>query len=241
MVSALSEIPGVDVYVSAPNGNRSATSHCLTLRVPVLIDEAQVEGAVYAEKLSGQPADCVKSALKRLPAERGVKIDAVFAGVNHGSNIGDDVYYSGTIGAAAEGIFAGIPAVAFSVGNHNPSMAELENTRTLIKEVAQKIVPTMDGTMLLNVNFPNCMPEEIKGMKVTRLGPREYDERYEVMQNHRGQKYFWYQGDMVMYQGLPEDVDVMADQAGYVTLTPVRFRMTYDEKMAELEKFDLKF
>ena len=111
-----------------------------------------------------------------------ISIDAVFSGINHGGNIGTDVYYSGTLAAAAEGALCKLPAVAVSVGTHNPTREMLDNCRTIIEDVAGRIISKMEPGNILNINFPPIPPSELKGLKVTRLGPREYNEKFELLE-----------------------------------------------------------
>ena len=227
LVKALSRVPGNRVYVSAPDGQRSACGHGITMTVPIVVrDGADVEGAVWAQALSGTPADCVKFGISRLKKEQNVDIDVVFSGINHGGNIGSDVFYSGTVSAAAEGVLCHVPAVAMSVGTPSPTTEMLKNCAAMAEQLCRQVIPTLDRRTVVNINYPGIPPEEIKGVKVTRLGPREYAERFDLMENPKGQKYYWYCGDMVVYNNLPEDLDVMADQDGYVSVTPLQLDLT---------------
>ena len=236
LVKTISELDGVRVYVSAPESNRSAAGHSISTGQAIMLNSASVPGAEYAETLSGMPADCTKTALKRLKKDMGVDIDVVFSGINHGSNLGTDVYYSGTVGAAAEALLCGVPAVAFSVDNRRPPAWLFEKCKDIIVNICRNTVPELSGNTLLNVNFPD-IPEDgdFAGIMITKLGPREYVERFDIRTNPRGEKYFWYSGEAVRYEGLPEDTDVMAHQNGYVTVTPVRLDNT-DYELREAMK-----
>ena len=227
LVKALSEVPGNKVYVSAPDGQRSACGHGITMTAPIIVnDNVSVEGAVWAQALSGTPADCVKFGMKRLKKEQNVDIDVVFSGINQGGNIGSDVLYSGTVSAAAEGVLCGVPAVALSVGTSSPSTEMFENCAKIVAQLCEKAIPDIDKLTVINVNYPPLPPSEIKGIKVTKLGPREYAEKFDLLENPKGQKYYWYCGDMVVYNGLPDDYDVMAQQDGYVSVTPLQLDLT---------------
>lgn len=241
LVDALSKVPGNKVYVSAPNGQRSACGHGISMHDMIRVFEEEVPGAVWAQSISGTPADCVKFGIRRLRKEFGVEIDVVFSGINHGGNIGSDVHYSGTVSAAAEGLLCGVPAVAVSVGTHTPTDKMLEDCAQLIQEVCVKAVPEIEKTTLLNVNFPAVPLEEIRGLRVTRLGPREYDESFDILVNPRGQKYYWYSGKLVEYTGLGDDVDTMAQQDGYVSITPLKLDMTDYELREKVKSWDLQF
>ena len=219
LTEALSAVPGCRVFVSAPNGQRSACGHGISMNDMIRVFEGKVPGAVMAQSISGTPADSVKFGIRRLRSEFGIEVDAVFSGINHGGNIGSDVHYSGTVSAAAEGLLCGVPAVAVSV----------------------KAVPEMERTTLLNVNLPAIPLRDMKGLKVTRLGPREYDENFDILVNPREEKYFWYSGKLVEYSGLAEDLDTMAQQDGYVSVTPLKLDMTDHELREKVKKWDLQF
>ncbi len=239
LVDTLASIDGVNVYVCAPDGERSAASHSIsTTRGPVMVVEEEVPGAVWARALSGTPADCVKFAIKKLRQE-GIEFDVVFSGINHGSNIGSDVLYSGTASAAAEALLCRVPGIAMSLDRRRPKPEQLENMRPMILDLVKKAVPAIDSHTLLNVNYPGCRPEEIRGMKITRMGPREYNETFEIQESPRKQKYFWYSGTVVHYEGLPEDLDIMAHQDNYITVTPLKLDLTDLDMLDTVTGWDL--
>ncbi len=241
LVKALAAVPGVKVYVSAPDGQRSACGHGITMTSPIFIDDnVEVEGAVWAQALSGTPADCVKFGIKRLKKEKNIDIDVVFSGINHGGNIGSDVFYSGTVSAAAEGVLCGVPAVAMSVGTSAPSVEMLENCAKIVGQLCEKAIPDINKRTVLNVNYPPVPPAEVKGIKVTKLGPREYAEKFELLENPKGQQYYWYCGDMVVYEDLPADYDVMAQQDGYASITPLQLDLTNHELREKVSKWGLE-
>ena len=241
LTAALAAVPGNQVYVSAPDGQRSACGHGISMLEVLKIYRREVPGAVWARSVSGTPADCVKFGIKHLKKEMGVDIDVVFSGINHGGNIGSDVHYSGTVSAAAEGILCGVPAVAVSVGTHTPTDEMLENCTKLIQDISIKAVPNLDRKTLLNVNFPPVKPDEIRGLRVTRLGPREYNENFEVLKNPRGQEYCWYSGEIVRFEGLDEDTDTEAQQEGYISITPLQLDMTDYSMGNQVRAWNLKF
>ena len=102
-------------------------------------------------------------------------------------------------------------------------------------------MPTLAKDTVLNVNFPDVPPSELKGLKVCRLGSREYREQFDIMTNPRGEKYYWYTGGLVHYEGLPEDMDVMAHQDGYVSVTPLKMDVTDYSMIGAVEKWELKY
>ena len=242
LIRALQGVEGAKIYVCAPDGQRSASGHSITSAGgPIFLHDVEIPGVEWAVSTSGTPADCVKSGIKMLKHHHDIEIDVVFAGINHGSNIGTDVYYSGTVSAAFEGAFNHVPSVAVSVGTHHPTEEQLANCETLIRDLCSRVVPGLGQHTVLNVNFPNVPPEKLKGLRVCRLGPREYNEKFDILTNPRGEKYFWYTGTTVRYEGLPEDLDVIAHQDGYVSITPMKMDVTDYSLLDSVEAWDLKF
>ena len=240
LIKALSEVPDIKIYVFAPDGERSATGHGITMSVPIMVKDEYIKGTEKAYSLSGTPADCVKFGIRHLRRQCDIVIDAVFAGINHGGNIGSDVFYSGTLAAAAEGALCNVPAVAVSIDTQRPTPEMFDNCKTIIKDVAYRIIPEMKIGSLLNINFPAIPPAKIKGIKVTRLGPREYNEKFDLLENPKERKYYWYCGDVVVYDDLPDEVDVMAHQQGYVTVTPLKMDLTDFELRKKVSEWNLK-
>ena len=239
LVKALGQIPENTVYVSAPDGQRSACGHGITMTAPIMIDDnVSVEGAEWAQALSGTPADCVKFGIRRLKRELDVDIDMVFSGINHGGNIGSDVFYSGTVSAAVEGVLCGVPSVALSVGTSSPTGEMLENCARIVSQICTN-ADQISKLDVLNINYPPISPEKIKGVRVTRLGPREYNEKFDIIENPKGQKYYWYCGDMVVYNDLSEEFDVIAQQDGYVSVTPLQLDLTNYELRKKVEGWNL--
>ena len=242
LVDILTSLPGTRVYVWAPDSQRSANAHAISTSKPILLYEADVLEHVECQwAISGTPVDCVKAGIKRLKSEEGIDIDLVFSGINHGSNLGTDVLYSGTVSAAAEGVLCGVPSVALSVGSSRPTPEMLKNFATIVEDICTRVYMLMDKKTLININFPDCPPEDIKGIKVARLGPREYIEKFDIQESPRGQKYYWYSGEMVHYEGLPEDIDVAAYQDGYITVTPMQLDLTAYEQRDKVSAWDLKY
>ncbi len=240
LVGALSGVAGNKVYVCAPDGQRSACGHGISMREMIRVHDEEVQGAEMALSVSGTPADAVKFGIRHLKKVHGISIDVVFSGINHGGNIGSDVHYSGTVSAAAEGLCCGVPAVAVSVGTHRPTGDMLQNCVTVIQEICAKALPELAPTTLLNVNVPALAADEIKGLRVTKLGPREYDESFEILLNPRKEKYFWYSGKLVEFTDLEADTDTLAQQEGYVSITPLKLDLTDYALLDAVRKWDLQ-
>jgi len=235
LVKALSAI--AKVYVCAPDTQKSACGHGITVAAPITVKEVKMEGAVKAWKISGTPADCVKLAIKNLLQEE-IKIDLVYSGINHGPNLGTDTLYSGTVSGAIEGSICGIPSIAVSANSHHPE--HFEGCAAIAVQSVEIALKNLDTKTVLNINVPDLPMEEIKGLKITRLGAREYDEYFDMRLNPSGQTYVWYAGTPLWYENLPEDIDVIALQNGYASITPLQFDLTNHQLIEEVKTWGLK-
>lgn len=235
---------GHDVTVVCPDRERSATGHGLTLHQPIRADmvESVFHPSVKAWACSGTPSDCVKLALWALLDS---PPDLVLSGINHGSNLGTDVLYSGTVSAAMEGVIEGIPSIAFSLASaasseFQPAAAFAES---LVAQLAKQPLPEL---LLLNVNVPAVQDEAIVGVKVTRQGVRRYIDVFEKRLDPRGKTYYWLAGELleevaetpVTDQAL---TDVQAIRDNYITLTPLQYNLTSTTGLTSLKnrKFDV--
>ena len=222
LVTALTERAGADVYVVAPDGQRSAASHAITLRSPVSAWPVAFSGAADAYAIDGTPADCVAVGLKLLK-RKGVEIDMVFAGINHGSNVGTDTVYSGTVGAAMEGSIQGYPSVAVSVDSHQAT--HFEYACDLAVDTVLKTGGKWDSSITLNINTPDLPPDEIKGVCCTVLGKREYINDVQV-ETEGEVTTFVYGGDAVLYKSDANHYDVIAIENRYASISPLQKDMT---------------
>lgn len=225
------------VYVTAPHTQRSASGHSITIIRSLGIREVPFDFAALALEVDGTPADCVKLGIHYLQ-QKEIPIDLVFSGINHGGNLGTDTLYSGTVGAAMEGAFLGFPAVAVSINSHFPDdfgyAAELASE--LCRNNGHKMTP---GTVL-NVNVPNLPKEEIKGIRLTRLGRREYEEAFREEEAENGVRRFRYTARPVFYENLPADIDVIAMQEGYATVTPLHYDLTEYRLIDEMKQWGIE-
>lgn len=223
LVKALSA--EANVYVAAPHHQRSASGHSISIGKTIEIREVSFDNAKLAFEIEGTPADCTRLGLGILK-DRGIKIDAVFSGINHGGNLGTDTYYSGTVGAAREGSFCGIPSVAVSVNDH--AAIEFEAACQAAVNILRENIPTLDPNIVLNVNSPHLPPEQILGTLYTRLGPREYEEMFELCKSAalEGKMAYRYSGAPVVYDNKDLSIDVIAMQENYLSITPLRWENT---------------
>jgi 5'-nucleotidase len=213
-----------DIYVCAPDTQRSGTGHGITITARVTVTAYDIPQAKKAYMMSGTPADCVKMGLDLL-ANEGIEIDAVFSGINNGGNIGTDTLYSGTVSAALEGSVCGLPAVAVSVNSITPKHYELATALAL--KAARLDFPSIDSKLVLNINVPDLPPSEVKGVKVTGIGLRGYYNWNVMSRDENGQITLQYGGDPIYYNELDADSnDVGASQDGYATITPIHFDLT---------------
>ncbi|SHE23106.1 5'/3'-nucleotidase SurE [methanotrophic endosymbiont of Bathymodiolus puteoserpentis (Logatchev)] len=209
-----------DISVVAPDKNRSAASNSLTLEMPLRAHE-MANGFI---KVDGTPTDCVHLAITGLLKE---EPDMVFAGINHGANLGDDVLYSGTVAAATEGRFLGLPAVAMSMVSSNPQhFASAVNVAQIILQ--RLLDQPLAKDILLNVNVPDLPWSEIKGFQSTRLGQRHKAEPVIQSQDPRGRAIYWV-GPPGAEQDAGPGTDFYAVSQGYVSVTPLQLDLTrYD-------------
>jgi 5'-nucleotidase len=235
LVQTLSQV--ADVYVCAPEGERSASGHSITVRNPIVMEEVDVPDAKGAMRFSGTPADCVKMGIRFLK-EKGIQADMVFSGINHGGNLGTDTLYSGTVAAAMEGVICGIPGVAVSVDSHKPE--HFDTACKLALDIFEKVKAGIPDGVALSINVPNLPADEIKGLRCARLGMRQYIEQFEQTINARGQTEYWYRGLPVIYNCDEFTNDVTAMQQRYATITPLKFDLTDERYLDEICNWELK-
>jgi 5'-nucleotidase len=238
LVEALS--PLGEVYVVAPATEKSACGHSLTLTRPLHF--VQLDERHY--KLDdGTPSDCVFLALNKL--FKNDKPDLVVSGINIGSNMGEDITYSGTVAAAMEAVLQGIPALAVSQVYAEAGKSIDEFGFTLAKETASALVRKifedafpLEPRRLLNVNIPPVAPEACKGFKVTRAGNRLYAHNAEVHYNPRGKEYYWIGLPELGWMDTPGHLtDFEAVNDGYVSITPIHLDMTSYKDINSLQRW----
>ncbi len=224
LANALKEYATVSVV--APDRNRSAASNSLTLEMPLRAYSTD-NGFI---KVDGTPTDCVHLAITGLLDD---EPDMVFAGINHGSNLGDDVLYSGTVAAATEGRFLGLPAIAISLVGSNPSHFETaaQVAVGLLKQLIKKPLPK---DTILNVNVPDVALENLKGYQATRLGQRHKSEPVIKSEDPRGRSIYWV-GPPGAEQDAGPGTDFYAINAGYVSITPLQIDLTRYDSLEALK------
>ena len=219
LVDALKDLG--TITVAAPDGERSAVGHAITISDPIKCRPVELAGAAQSYAISGTPADCVKLAVYGLMERRP---DLVVSGINLGPNAGISVIYSGTVSGATEGTILGIPSIAVSINTfRDPVWATAAQVARVVAErVLQNGLP--DET-LLNVNVPNLPLSDVKGYRVTRMGRSRFTEVFHRRMDPRGNVYYWMDGEMELEKG-QSDTDVQALEADCVSLTPIWFDLT---------------
>lgn len=205
------------VRVVAPERDRSAVSNSLTLDRPLSLKKA-ANGFYF---VNGTPTDCVHLALHTMPD---FVPNMVFSGINHGANMGDDTLYSGTVAAATEAFLLGIPAVAFSLNDKSERF--FATAAKVVKLFAEFFVGNPPQSPLLwNINIPGVPYEELKGIKVTRLGRRHHAQSIVPITNPRGEKLYWI-GTAGKAVDAEEGTDFWASANHFVTVTPLSIDLT---------------
>ncbi len=218
-----------DVIVVAPDRNRSAASNSLTLTDPLRIKR-------HAENrfsVNGTPSDCVHLALTGLLEE---EPDLVVSGINHGANLGDDVIYSGTVAAAMEGRFLGLPTIAVSLASEDRPKHFDTAGRVAAGMVKKLEAATLSSDVILNVNVPDRPYEELAGMQAVRLGFRHKSEPVVKSKDPHGRTIFWV-GPAGKGQDSGEGTDFHAIELGYVTVTPLSVDLTRHDSLPQLKSW----
>lgn len=232
LADALWAIGNVDIIV--PERNWSGASHSITLYRPLRVKQTQLRTGQPAYMTDGSPTDCVRLAvlgfLKRKP-------DLVVAGINRGSNMGDDITYSGTVAAAMEGLLSGVPSIAISISAFGANIdftAAADFAALLAKNVFAR---GFASDALLNVNVPAIPRSRIAGVEVTRLGKRNYRDQLVERLDPYGEPYYWVGGPAVAGDA-EEGTDVAALRAGKISVTPIYLDLTSHELIKELAAWD---
>jgi 5'-nucleotidase len=210
-----------DVTVVAPDREQSATSHSLTLHRPL----RPVRLAEKRYQVDGTPTDCVMLAIEGLMPERP---DWVLSGINHGMNMGEDVLYSGTVAAAMEGLVLGVPSIAFSFagGEVRADPSQLERHLGAIVDLLGNLMSLeVPNTTLFNVNLPAVFGSDVKGVKLTRLGRRQFINSIRPISDPWGKPLYWIGAGSASWTG-GEDSDYRAVADGYISVTPLHLDLT---------------
>lgn len=229
---AVRDLGRVDIV--APDGERSAVGHAITLSDPIKTQKVNHDGEFFGYGVGGTPADCVKLAVCGLLDQ---KPDIVISGINLGPNAGISVIYSGTVSAATEGTILGIPSIAISINTFKDPIWDTAArvARHLVRVAHEKGIPE---NTLLNVNVPNLPFDQLKGIRVTRMGRSRFVETFDRRTDPRGNVYYWMDGEIEEIGDMKE-TDLEALNTGHVSVTPIWFDLTHAAAMPQLKKWDL--
>ena len=219
------------VLTVAPDRDQSATSHSLTLHRPFRIHRHDAD----TFSVDGTPTDCVVCAFYGLLDD---PPDLVISGINHGPNMGEDVFYSGTVAAAIEGTLQGVPSIATSLVTRERT--DFREPAAFIGRLARVVVERGLGPRrLLNVNLPFRSRAEIAGVAVTRLGSRRYRDTLVRKVDPRGRDYYWIGGEDPVWESTP-GTDFQAVHSGWISVTPLRLDLTDDGAFEDLHRWPLE-
>lgn len=229
LAKTLAKNENLQITVVAPDRERSASGHSITLNRPLRIDKIEfpdIEAEFY--KLDGTPADCVK-----IGAERLCSPDLIISGINHGPNLGFDVLYSGTVAAAVEGWMMGYSSLAVSLKIEE--LREFKTSARFTGKFIEKIRPLLNQEkILLNINIPDLPYHKLQDTIATSLGKNLYEDRFEERTDPAGRKYYWLTGDFNINS--PGHTDIAVLNQGKVSVTPLQLQLTDTRQINKLKK-----
>ena len=229
LADALRPLGEIDVV--APESGQSGAAHAITFMAPLISERISTGGKFFGWSVDGSPADCVKLGVHELCNGRP---DLVVSGINAGANRGVDVIYSGTVAAAVEAAFIGIPSLAISLeaaGGFDFERAGAYARRIVARAVELGITPGM----VLNVNIPRLDRGSPRGVRVVPQSTAPWTDTYDRRTDPRGRSYFWLtdQGGRAPEQDL--ETDLVALRAGYITITPLQYDLTQYAQLRHLK------
>jgi 5'-nucleotidase len=224
------------VIISAPDRQRSASSHSITMHKPISARKSSFHGLnCNAYAVTGTPVDCVKLAYEKLANSR---IDMVISGINEGSNLGTDVIYSGTVSAAIEGALLNIPSLAISLAGVNSEM-NYNTAAQFTHMIFNKFIKdeSKEG-IVLNINIPNCKRNEVKGIIASSIGSRKYINNYEERKDQHGNLYYCLTGEIDKVEN-GSTTDIYAAENNYISITPMRFEFTRYDYLDNIGRWEI--
>ncbi len=214
------------VIAIAPDRVQSGMSQAITINTPLFLRQVEVSDDVEIYAFSGTPVDCAKIAFDHFFKDK--RVDLVLSGINHGSNAAVNVMYSGTMGAAIEGSFYGVPSIGLSLDDHDAD-ADFEGAVKYGREIIALVLEAADRLprpLCLNVNVPRCGVEDIQGIRLARQTRGFWREDFYARQDPHGRDYFWLTGAFQNAEPDAEDTDEWALAHRYVSVVPVQVDMT---------------
>lgn len=217
-----------DIRVVAPDRERSAVGHAITVFDPIAVKKEYIDGIFCGYSVDGTPADCVKLAIAAI-LER--KPDILISGINRGANVGENIIYSGTVSAATEGTIYEIPSIAVSIDSFKDTDCTFAAEFT--KKIAEMVIKTknLPRRTLLNINFPDIPAEKIKGVKFTYQSNVKFKDIFIKRADPRGRDYYWMDGEYELPSDDDENSDYAAIKNNYISVTPIQHDMTDYKRM----------
>ena len=232
LATALKKIGNVTVV--APDTQRSAVGHAITIADPLRVVTAKRNGEFFGYAASGTPADCVKLGIKAIMKKRP---DLVVSGINLGGNQGYNILYSGTVSGATEGALLGIPSLAVSLDTFvKPDFRAAAAFAVKLATLTKK--NKLPHGTLLNVNLPNIPASRIKGVRITSQSKTSFNDWFDKRTDPHGGAYYWMTGDFTPEDG-DKDSDLNALRENYISITPIHFDLTNHRFITELKSWKL--
>ena len=219
------------VYVVAPNSQKSAAGHSITISKPLFVDKIKRRNGFEGTSVTGSPADCVKFGIKKILRNNP---DLILSGINLGSNLGNNIIYSGTVAAAMEGAMQNIPSIAFSIDSFNPK--SFDNAKSIIRQIINLAIENkITKNFIWNVNIPNCGIDQFKGIKVALQGNQYFNDDFDTRLDPKGNKYYWMVGNIVD-EDSTLDSDSYVVKNDYASLSPLGFNLSSSKEIEEMKK-----
>lgn len=219
-----------DVMTVAPLSDQSGMAHALTLNRPLRVQKLKEDQYL----IDGTPADCVHFAIQDL--YQGKKPDLIISGINHGANLGEDVWYSGTVGAAIEGSLMGIRSVAISLVSYETSEFHFDPVAHFVKTRLKTLLEmgSKNPDIIYNINIPSLKQDSIEDIRFTRLGSRRYKSTLVSKLDPRGKVYFWIGGEKLEFDHV-EGTDSNAIRNKAISITPIQLNITDNKHLEEMK------
>ena len=226
-----------DIFIVAPDQERSASSHSITFSHPLRATPVDMPWTPKAWHINGTPADCVKIAINSL---LGFKPDLVVSGINSGPNLGSDVLYSGTVAAAVEGYINGVAGIAVSLNAF--TQGDYQQPAIITSSLVQIMQKDnmLGPKMLANINFPKDSQVKLSDVCITSLGERKYENVYDLRTDPRGREYYWLAGDIVN-PVIPTGAEILTDievvLSNRISMTPLHIDLTNYDSITRLDQW----
>ena len=211
-----------DIWIVAPDRERSAVGHAITVFDPISVKKEFIDGIFCGYAVDGTPADCVKLAIAAIFEK---KPDLLISGINRGANVGKNIIYSGTVSAATEGTIYNVPSIAVSMNNLKDT--DYTFAAEFTKNIANLLLDlrSLPERMLLNINIPDAPADKIKGVKVTYQSNMAFKDVFIKREDPRGREYYWMNGELAEAEE-DENNDYTALKNNYISITPIQHDMT---------------